>query len=245
MIFSLFGKKKESVLAPQLLVDVHSHLLPGIDDGSKSIEESISLLKAIQNIGYKKIITTPHVMSDAYPNTPQIIYNALNTLRVEAEKNEILLEIEAAAEYYIDDSFITHLKKRDILTINDKYLLFETSYFAKPLQLEDIIFEMTSLGYIPLMAHPERYRYVKDSLKEYSRFKELGVMFQVNINSLGGFYGRDAKSKSEFLAKEGMIDFLGSDIHGMKQVETISTVFQSNLYNEVYKHNTILNNTLL
>lgn len=246
MIFSFFKKKKEEKSeAPRLKVDLHSHLIPGIDDGSQSMEESLTLLKGLEALGYEKVITTPHIMADAYRNTPQIIHDGLSALRKAAIEEGISIKIDAAAEYYLDDGFEVLLEKGDILTLKGEYLLFETSYFAKPIQLEEMIFAITSSGYTPMMAHPERYRYVKDPLKEYSRFKELGVLFQVNLNSFGGHYGKDAKQKAEFLSKEGMIDFLGSDVHHKKQVETLSGVFQSDAYGEIYKTNKILNDTLL
>ena len=244
MFFSFFRKKKEK-RGPLIEVDLHSHLIPGIDDGSKSMEESLSLLTGLEALGYKKVITTPHIMLDAYRNTPEIIRNGLNALRNAAKEAGINVEIEAAAEYYLDDGFEALLKEGDMLTIEGKYLLFETSYFAKPLQLEEMLFSIAVSGYIPLMAHPERYRYVKDPLKEYGRFKELGVLFQVNLNSFGGHYGKDAKYKANFLRKEGMIDFLGSDVHHAKQVDTLKNVFVSESYRDIFKHNTILNNELI
>ncbi|MDQ7046577.1 MAG: CpsB/CapC family capsule biosynthesis tyrosine phosphatase [Sulfurovum sp.] len=246
MIFPFFRKKeKEKNQAQHLKVDLHSHLIPGIDDDSQSMKESLILLKGLQDLGYEKVITTPHIMADAYRNTPQIINQGLGVLREAAKEEGISLQIEAAAEYYLDDGLEALLEQGDMLTLGGKYLLFETSYYAKPIQLEDMIFQMTSLGYTPLMAHPERYRYVKDPLKEYSRFKDLGVIFQVNLNSFGGHYGKDAKHKVEFLSQEGMIGFLGSDVHHEKQVETLSGIFDSNVYAEIYKHNKILNDTLL
>jgi tyrosine-protein phosphatase YwqE len=244
MIFSLFKKKEKQGRGPILKVDLHSHLIPGIDDGSKSMEESLSLLKGMEKLGYEKVITTPHIMLDAYRNTPEIIGNGLNSLRKAARKEGITVKIEAAAEYYLDDGFEDLLKKGDMLTIKGEYLLFETSYYAKPMQIEEMIFSISSSGYIPLMAHPERYRYIKDPLKEYGRFKELGVMFQVNLNSFGGYYGRDAKYKANFLRKSGMIDFLGSDVHHHKQVDTLSTVFLSDEYRDIFTHNSILNEEL-
>lgn len=245
MIFSFFKKKEENRDFPRLKVDLHSHLIPGIDDGSRSIKESLILLKGIEELGYEKVITTPHIIADAYRNTPHIINKGLSILS-EAAKNEGLsLKIEAAAEYYLDDGFEDLLKKGDMMLLGGIYLLFETSYFAKPMQLEEMIFAISSLGYKPIMAHPERYRYIKDPLTEYSRYKLLGVLFQVNLNSFGGHYGKDAKEKAEFLSKEGMIDFLGSDVHHIKQVDTLSGIFQSNAYGEIYKYNKILNDTLL
>jgi tyrosine-protein phosphatase YwqE len=244
MIFSLFRRKKEKERGRIINVDLHSHLIPGIDDGSASMEESLILLKGMADLEYQKVITTPHIMLDAYKNTPQIIHEGLDALRKASETEGIEVEIEAAAEYYLDDGFYDLLHKGDMLTINGEYLLFETSYVSKPLQFEEMIFEIGAAGYRPLMAHPERYRYIRDYKKEYGRFKELGVMFQVNLNSFGGHYGRDAKQKAEFLSQEGMIDFLGSDVHHKKQVVTLESVFQSDAYSDIFKNNTILNDTL-
>ena len=198
----------------------------------------------MEALGYEKVITTPHIMADAYKNTPEIINNGLRALRKSAKAERIEIVIEAGAEYYLDDGFETLLEKGEILTIKGGYLLFETSYFAKPIHLEEMIFAIASSGYKPLMAHPERYRYIKDPLKEYHRFKELGVMFQVNLNSLCGHYGRDAKQKADLLNKEGLIDFLGSDVHHNKQEDTLSDIFMSDAYRNLFSTNTILNDTL-
>ena len=131
-----------------------------------------------------------------------------------------------------------------MLTLGDGYILFETSYVAKPLQFEEMVFAIASAGYKPMLAHPERYRYINDSEKEYTRMKELGIFFQVNINSFGGHYGKDAQKKAAFLSKKGFISFLGSDIHHTKQVETLSIVKTTKEYSNIFKYNTILNHTL-
>jgi len=241
MIFPFF-KKKET---PRLKVDLHSHMVPGIDDGSKSMEESLTLLKGMEALGYEKIITTPHIMVDVYRNNREIIMGGLKNLREAAKKEGISLQIEAAAEYYLDEGFEDLLQAGEMLTLKGGYLLFETSYFAKPIRFEEMIFAISSSGYKPVMAHPERYRYIKDPLKEYGRFKELGVLFQVNLNSFGGHYGRDAKQKADFLSREGMIDFLGSDVHHKKQIDTLSKVFLSNAYANIFAHNTIRNDELM
>jgi len=244
VIFPFFKKRKEKKRGPVLKVDLHSHFIPGIDDGSKSMEESLSLLKGMESLGYEKVITTPHIMFDLYRNTPHIIKEGLVSLREAAKAEGIKLEIEAAAEYYLDEGFYDHLHSDEVMSINGKYLLFETSYATKPLQLEEMIFEIAAAGYIPLMAHPERYRYVSDPLKEYGRFKELGVLFQLDLNSLGGHYGKDAKKKAEILSDKGMIDFLGSDVHHLKQTRFLDDVFMSENYTKVWKNNKILNDTL-
>ena len=243
MLFSFF-KTKGTVSSSELIVDMHSHLIPAIDDGAKDIEESLSLLRTFESLGYHKIITTPHVMLDAYNNTPRRIMEGLEYLSSKAKQAGIRLEIEAAAEYYLDEGFIEHLHAGDILTIADEYILFETSYIAKPLYFDEMLVEMVSAGYKPLLAHPERYRYIHNFESEYRSLKEKGVFFQININSFGGYYGKDSKKKAEFLNKNGMIDFLGSDAHHMKQLETLSIIRKKNFYKDMLKNNTILNNTI-
>jgi len=243
-MFSFFKKKYVPQRGPVLSVDLHSHFIPGIDDGSQSIEESISLLRGMADLGYEKVITTPHIMVDAYKNTPKIIKSGLRDVRRRIVAEGIEIKIDAAAEYYLDDGFLSLLEKGDLMPVNNKYLLFETSYISKPLQLEEMIFEIGAAGYIPLMAHPERYRYIKNPEKEYTRFKELGVMFQVNLNSFGGHYGKSAKALASFLNENGMISFLGSDVHHIKQIETLSELFMSEIYSDIFKNNTILNDLL-
>ena len=245
MIFSLFTKKKEKVETPLLRADIHSHLIPGIDDGSQSLEESLKLLWGMEALGYEKVITTPHIMVDTYRNTPKSIKEGLWYLQDAAKSEGIKVQIEAAAEYYLDEGFYEHLHSAEVMSVQGKYLLFETSYVSKPLQLEEMIFEIGAAGYTPLMAHPERYRYIKDPYKEYKRLKELGVMFQVNINSFGGHYGKSAKIYAEFLSKEGWIDFLGSDVHHTKQVDTLAMVFRSDVYGAIFGNNTIRNAELV
>lgn len=248
MMLSFFKKKtqkaEEPVVIPPLVVDVHSHLIPGIDDGSQTMKESLVLLEALAAIGYKKAITTPHTMVDAYGNTKDSILQGLRTLQLEAQKYKIPIEIEAASEYYLDEGLLPLIGKNEILLIKNKYLLFETSYTHRPAQLEEVIFEILAAGHIPLLAHPERYRYITDP-KEFKQLKELGVLFQVNLNSFHGHYGVHAKKHAHFLSQYGLIDFLGSDTHNRKQVVNLSKVLQSPEYAEIYRHNTIKNSTLL
>ena len=240
-MFGLFSKKN----IPILKVDIHSHLIPNIDDGSKSLDESLILLEGMQNLGYEKVITTPHIMFDSYKNTPNIINSRLNTLRKVSLDEGLNIQIEASAEYYIDEGFENIINNREFLPIQNKYILLETSYISKPMQLEETIFAITTLGYIPILAHPERYMYIKNLSLEYTRLKELGVLFQIDLNSLIGYYGKSAKSKVEFLSNNGMIDFLGSDVHNVKQLKLLSKVFQSKVYRSIFDKNNIMNNALL
>ncbi|SFV60053.1 Capsular polysaccharide synthesis enzyme Cap8C; Manganese-dependent protein-tyrosine phosphatase [hydrothermal vent metagenome] len=242
MIFPFLStlKVEKSILK----VDMHSHLIPGIDDGAKDIDESLLLLKGLSDAGYEKVITTPHIMLDSYRNGRDNIMEGLQKLQEAALKRGIDIIIEAGAEYYLDDGFEVHLKRGNLLTLGDNYILFETSYVAKPLQFEEMVFAISSAGYQPVLAHPERYRYIQNNANEYKRMQELGIIFQVNINSLGGHYGKDAQKKALFLSKEGMIGFLGSDIHHYRQIETLIALQKSKTYQNIFRYNTILNDRL-
>ena len=246
-MFSFFKKKEKikEVATCQLSVDIHSHLIPGIDDGSKSLEESMLLLRMLAELGYKKVITTPHIMSDYYKNDYETIMKGRDLLRDTVKKEGIKIEIDAAAEYYLDEKFYDEMKKENILSINGKYVLFETSYMSKPLQLEEMIFAIGEAGFTPLLAHPERYRYIKEPEKEYGRLKELGVMFQLNLNSLGGHYGKQAKALATYLVEAGLVDFIGSDTHHKKHLESFARLLSSKECHQLLQYNTILNDTLM
>ena len=220
--------------------DIHSHILPSIDDGSKSMKESILMIKEFEKLGYQKLIVTPHVMSDSYPNTQTSILNQLDLVRSELIKENINIEIEASAEYYLDLEFFKLLKNRDILPFKNKFLLFETSYISKPNILEKAIFEILSSGFIPVLAHPERYYYMHNTLDEYIILKELGVLFQLDLMSLLK-YKRDTYKVSMWLIKNGLIDFLGSDVHRVNDIQKIQKVINNKEYKKIFKYNNIQN----
>ena len=223
-------------------VDIHSHLIPGIDDGAQNLEDSLSLISKMQELGYKKLIITPHIMVDTYPNREDDIKNRLLILKEEIKRNNIEIQLEAAAEYYLDEGFLNHLEAP--LLIADTFLLFETSYISAPINFDEIIF-LINTKYTPLMAHPERYRYIKD-LKEYNRLKKMGVYFQIDINSIAGFYGKDAQKKSEYLINNGLVDFVGSDLHNQKHINNlINSLTKKNVWYNIFEKNEILNNRLI
>jgi len=238
-LFSIFKQKS---LSNPLVVDIHSHLIPAIDDGSTNMDNSIELILALKELGYKKLITTPHT-SDMFPNTTEIILNGYQALIEELNKREIDIDIDVASEYYADEHFEKLLEKKDILTFGDKnYLLFELSYFTPPHDLEDLIYEITRRGYTPVLAHPERYFYLYD---KYREIKDMGVLFQVNINSTSRFYNKEIQKVSEKLINNSMVDFLGSDTHHITHIKNLKKSFKQSLYKKVFKTNKILNNTLL
>lgn len=221
-MFDFFKKKsKEEVIVnlSELAVDLHSHLIPGIDDGAKTIDDSIQLIKELKSLGYQKLITTPHIMSDYYRNKPETILAGLDAVRNELSKQNIDIKIEAAAEYYYDEYFVDMLKKKEVLTIADQYLLFEFSYLSKPTASSELIFEIQTRGWKPLLAHPERYPYF--TMNELMALKEAGCLFQMNILSLTGHYGTAVQKIAEDLVEFNMIEFLATDLHHMQHIRLI------------------------
>ena len=223
MFKSIFGSfKKEEVAKPNYSivgVDMHSHLIPGIDDGAKTVEDSISLIKELKEMGFKKFYTTPHIMSYYFRNTPEIITNGLEIVREAIKQEGLDVEINAAAEYYIDDGFVKKLESDKLLTIGDNYLLFEISYINCPENIDDIIFKMQVQGYKPILAHPERYPFWYTNFDRYRAFRDQGVLLQMNINSLSGYYGYEAKKIGEKLVDNDIVDLVGTDCHHMKHID--------------------------
>jgi len=221
---SLFGNifSKKTVKFPfdlsLLGADMHSHLIPGIDDGSRSMDETIAMLAKFESLGYKKIITTPHIMNEVYPNTPEIILAGLDQVKAEAKKIGLSIEIEAAAEYYFDDNLMETIKNRTALTIAGEYVLVEFSFNSAPIFENQLFFEMQIANYKPILAHFERYPYYHNSLDKAIEFRNLGVNIQVNLNSLTGNYGPHVKKQAERLIDAGLVDFVGSDCHRMQHL---------------------------
>lgn len=227
-----------------LEVDIHSHLLPGIDDGVDSLEESVDILRCMSELGYRKVITTPHIMGDFYPNTPEIINAKLEEVRLAIQKEGINIKIDAAAEYYMDEIFIEKLEKDEpLLTFGGKYLLFETSYINEPAFLRDGIFKISSLGLIPVMAHPERYVYVHNNPDILQDLYDRDVLYQMNINSLSGYYSKPAKRVAQMLVENRIISFVGSDCHGKRHLETLKNAVSSKYFGKVHESG-LLNNLL-
>ena len=229
---------------PNITTDLHSHLIPGIDDGSKSMDDSIQMIEAFIAQGYTKLITTPHIMSHRYPNSRAIIEEGLVALKEELNARNIAIEIEVASEYYLDETVMDLVQERDIMTFGDNYMLFEMSYVQPLHYLDDMVYEMKIAGYNPVLAHPERYIYMHEDFSKYERLKESGLLFQVNIPSLGGFYSKAIQKAAKQIADAGMIDFIGSDAHKIRHLDALREVRAQKAYAKVFENNTILNQTL-
>ncbi|MEO6852031.1 MAG: CpsB/CapC family capsule biosynthesis tyrosine phosphatase, partial [Mucilaginibacter sp.] len=217
-----FFKKKE-VKAPinlnysSIAVDMHSHVLPGIDDGAKNPEESIVLIKKMMSLGIRKIIATPHIMADYYKNNEETIGNALSILKDELKKQNINIQIEAAAEHYFDETFEGRVTNNKLMTMGDNYVLFELSFISRPPHMMEIIERMKAQGYKPILAHPERYSYM--DVAQLRSIREMGCSLQLNTISLTGYYGREVKKLAESLVDNELIDFMSSDMHHPRHAE--------------------------
>lgn len=232
-----------------LISDLHSHLIPGIDDGAQTPEESVELVRSLIQLGFTRAVTTPHVMSDGFPNTQAKILAGLQRLQQALEAAGIDFPVIAAAEYYVDEAFEEMVANEPLLTFGGahKYVLFETSYVTRPLSLESVIFEMNTRGYTPVMAHPERYSFFwdGDAIEQIGKLRELGVKMQVNISSFAGVYNTRAAKVARELCKEGWIDFLGSDLHKERQVAYLHDAWKkSKEIKELVGQGTLLNSNL-
>jgi len=218
---NLFSKRKllEPLDLSTLRVDMHSHLIPGIDDGAKTMDESIDMIARLSNLGYKKIVTTPHIMSDFYRNSSDRIRMGCDDLSKELAKRGINIGIEAAAEYYCDEYFEKLIEDNDILTFGDNYVLFELAFGQEPSNLKRALFNLQMAGYKPILAHPERYIYYHNSFSSYQDYVDKDILLQVNINSLGGAYGPPTKKTAERLLDEGLVSFIGTDCHHMGHID--------------------------
>ena len=240
--FSFLKKQVET----KVEIDLHSHLIPSIDDGAKDMERAIELILELKSMGYKKLITTPHV-SDMFPNSTETILNGYKDLKDELKRQKIDIEIEVAAEYYADETFEKLLQAKDILTFGGekKYLLFELSYFTRPQELESLIHDIKLAGYTPILAHPERYTYLHHNINEYINLKaSTGVLFQINLNSITGYYSEEVAKVVKKLISHKLVDFIGSDTHHKRHTKYLKKSFSHSLYKSIFKYNTILNNTL-
>ncbi len=230
MFGSWFRKSQEKSNA-NLWVDMHSHLLPGLDDGSPDIETSLTLIKAMANRGFKKLITTPHIMGDFYRNSPDNILPALHLLNESLKSEQINIELQAAAEYYLDELLMDALDQdKQLLTFGNQYLLFETNFLSEPLFLKEFVFKLSTKGYKPILAHPERYMYLYKKFNLIEDLLSRGVLLQINTNSITGYYSRQAQQMAFELIDRKWVHFLGSDCHHMPHIEVMDKARQHKYY---------------
>jgi len=213
-LFSLIKKRPFlKDLIPGNYTDIHSHLMPGIDDGAKNEQDTFFLIGELSSIGFARFITTPHVMSNVWENTRSGIESKLESTTKALVKNGIHAPVRAAAEYILDSNFVNLFASEPLLTLKGQYVLVEMSYLNPPIQLYQIIFDLQVAGYKPILAHPERYLFYHYNFEEYNKLKNSGCLFQLNLLSIVGYYGAAVAETAKKLLAKGLIDFTGSDVH--------------------------------
>ncbi|GAB2782380.1 capsular polysaccharide biosynthesis protein [Rhabdobacter roseus] len=222
MLNWLFGKKKTALDLSHITTDLHSHLIPGIDDGVQTLDESVAMIERYQELGYRRVITTPHVIWDCYKNTPEIILEGLEAVRAACQQVGLSVELGAAAEYFIDEHFVEMLQGgQKLLTLPGNRLLVELPYSTPLLNTSETLFSILQHGYRPVLAHPERYTYFYADPSIYHKLANQGCELQVNALSLTGYYGEGIHKMADWLLREGLITFLGTDAHRMQHLELL------------------------
>ena len=205
------------------MTDIHSHIIFNVDDGSSSLEESIELIKYFKEVGFNNIIATPHFLRDTeYSAENDEKLEKLAILKEAVKKHNIDINLYLGNEIYISEHIDEDIKSNKIYTLNNtKYILFELPFHNEILNLPDIVYELKINGYIPILAHPERYDFLKRNYKEVDKLKEEGLLFQCNYSSILEYYGKDAKKLFKYMLKKHYVDYLGTDIHHINKTFTL------------------------
>lgn len=226
-MFGLFSKKKNEKLVvdfPAIKTDMHSHLLPGIDDGSPDVRTSLEMIEGLKNLGYSKIITTPHILWDLYKNTPEIIAEKLELVKKALTENNIDIEISAAAEYFLDEHTAGLVQKKEpLLTLKDNMVLVEFSVMHMSINMKETIFDLMMAGYQPVLAHPERYTYLANNREVFDDLKANGCMFQLNLLSVTGGYGRTVQELAKYFLNGDFYSLVGTDMHHTGHLERLKS----------------------
>lgn len=220
-LFDIFSKKKEPVKFP-VVTDIHCHILPGVDDGSPDLDTSVELVERMQQWGISRIIASPHITEDTFENTPEILDGALHRLQAELTRRGNGIELSRSSENRIDDYFREMFGKGLIKPLPDDYLLVECSFIQEPWEIDQFLYDLQIKGYRPVLVHPERYFYYHgNNGARYARLHNSGTLFQINVLSLAGAYGKTEKKVAEELIARGYVDFIGTDLHNRRHADII------------------------
>ncbi|MEG3660184.1 CpsB/CapC family capsule biosynthesis tyrosine phosphatase [Arenibacter palladensis] len=225
VMFHFFNKKNFLTDYLENFVDIHNHILPGIDDGANTVEDSLEIIKGFSKIGITKFIATPHIMHNYYPNDRESIHMAqgilLDRLLHEGMKD---ITLDVAAEHMIDSNFELLLDQRKEMPHKNSFLLIEMSYLQPPINFDQAIEKIASHRYFPILAHPERYNFLHSKSSKYSKFKQSGILLQMNLLSLSDYYGKEVQNKTFKLLQDGLIDYAASDLHNLHQLDCLKEI---------------------
>lgn len=221
-MFGLFKKKNKECAKLFYSTDVHCHILPGVDHGAKTVEDSLELLRVQQEMGIKRVILTSHVTAETFENTPETLRPAFQLLKKAVEETEDLnVELFLSAEYRMDEFWNKQYEQNNQIAMPGNYILLENSFQQELLGLNELMFDLKVKGYKPILAHPERYGYYAVRKQRLEQLHNMGIKFQVNLLSLAGYFGNHCRETALWIAKNGMADMLGSDMHGMEHADVI------------------------
>jgi tyrosine-protein phosphatase YwqE len=224
-MINFFKKKKYLVDLLDGFVDIHNHILPGIDDGAKTVNDSIELIQGFSEFGVRKFIMTPHIMHNYYENNSVSIGNAENQLQNELTKRKMnSVTLATAAEHMIDSNFENILEKKEIMPLGSHHLLIEMSYLQPPINFDEAVKSITHSMFFPVLAHPERYNFLLGKQHRFREFRDMGILFQINMLSLSEYYGKEVSKTAHKLLNAGMIDFIGSDVHNMNHLDSLKSI---------------------
>jgi tyrosine-protein phosphatase YwqE len=203
-----------------LYCDMHSHLIPGLDDGATDLDNSVKMIRGMHDLGYRKLITTPHVMSEMYKNTGEGILAAYEKLQTRLAQESIPVTVTPAAEYFMDEYFDDLLNtEAQLLPLKENLILVEFSFIRQPVEVKEMLFKLQIRGFTPVIAHPERYLYFGAHKNWYDEMKQQGCLFQLNLLSLCGFYGKKQEELAQYLIKKKYVELVGSDMHNLRHLE--------------------------
>lgn len=226
-MFKIFGKKNKENVKLFYRTDMHSHIMPGVDHGSQSVEESIEMLKAEIDMGINRVILTSHTTAETFENTPETLAEGYETLKAAVEQEGLDIELHYSSEYRIDEYWDQLYKDGRIVPMPGNFLLLENSFVQELISIDDLLFDLRSKGYKPILAHPERYSYYTHRRTRYEKLHSMGVKFQVNLLSLAGYFGPGAHSNAMWLIEHSLVDMLGSDMHSIEHAQIIQRYLNS------------------
>ena len=244
-MFDFLFRKKQAIQAQlPFATDIHAHIVPGVDDGADDLEESIQLVRALHKMGVNRIIATPHRTDETFENSVETIQPAFDQLKQALATEQIPVTIDYSFEYRMDEGFMQLLKENKIRPLSKNYVLVENSFIQALWNLDELLFDLKLKGFIPILAHPERYAYYHQHKEVYDKLHHTGCLFQVNILSFAGHYGKPVKETALWLLKKGYIDFCGTDIHHQGHATLIEKFLQSKEYQKIKAQLTLHNETL-
>lgn len=225
-MFSLFKKNKKVTIPVGAFIaqDMHSHILPGIDDGAPDTDTAVALIQGMSSCGIKQFMGTPHIMSELHKNTRETITAAYEQLLAALERQQIDVDVKYAAEYMIDENFPNLLKEGNMLTVSGNKILVETPFYYEPIDIEEVLFQIEAAGYQAILAHPERYHFVDQKLEVFNKYFDHHVELQLNILSLSGYYGSKEKEIAEKILDAGLYTYMGTDLHHERHLKRLSHI---------------------